>query len=106
MNEYTLTPDDFALPRHPLDAVRGHSPAENAEVLKTLLQPGYVSADREVPLDIAPVRDFVCLNAGALLVVSGTAKTWKEGAQQARESISSGTAWQALEEFCQRSMRA
>lgn len=106
VTESTLAPEDFGLARHPLDDVRGHSPAENAEVLRALLQPNYASKDREVPLDLAPVRDFVCLNAAALLVVSGVAKDWKDGAEKAKESIASGKAWEALETFRERSVRA
>lgn len=100
-----LSPEDFGLSRHSLDTVRGHSPAENAEVLRALLQPGYTSKDREVPIDLEPVSDFACMNAAALLVVSGLATDWKDGAAKAKESISSGKAWQALEIFREHSVR-
>lgn len=106
VTESTLAPEDFGLARHALDSVRGHSPVQNAEVLRALLQPNYSSKDREVPLDLGPVSDFVCLNAAALLVVSGLAKDWKDGAHIAKQSIASGKAWHALEAFRESSVRA
>jgi len=99
VTESTVTPEDFGLPVHSLSTVIGHSAKENAEVLKTLLKPGYTSANREVPIDIGPVRDFVLLNASALLVVSGVASDWKDGVQRARTSIENGRAWEAIEAF-------
>lgn len=46
-----------------------------------------------------PILDFVLLNASAALVVHGKAKNFKEGVEISRESITSGRAKKALENF-------
>jgi anthranilate phosphoribosyltransferase len=91
---YTLHPSDFDLPTHPLSAVASKTPAENAVIFEELLTTG-----KEMPQALLPISDFVIMNAAALLVVAGRARDWKEGAIQARESIESGTAWQAFVTF-------
>lgn len=90
----TLTPADFGLPVHPLTAVAGGGPQENAETFTTLLTVG-----EKIPDNLIPVLDFVLLNASALLVVAGIAKDYVEGAKLARDSITSGKAWEALTIF-------
>ena len=44
-------------------------------------------------------RDVVLLNAGAAVYVSGRATTIEEGVRLAEESIASGAAKEALEDF-------
>ncbi|KAF9474033.1 anthranilate phosphoribosyltransferase, TrpD [Pholiota conissans] len=90
----TLTPKDFGLPAHPLTAVTGGSPQENAETFKTLLTSG-----ANIPENLVPVLDFVLMNASALLVVAGVAHDFVEGTKLARESVTSGKAWDALNTF-------
>ncbi|KAF9013548.1 anthranilate phosphoribosyltransferase, TrpD [Cyathus striatus] len=94
VTEMTMTPEMFGLPAHPLTAVAGGSPKENAETFKTLLNSG-----EHLPEKLVPVLDFVCMNASALLVVSAVAKDYVEGVRLAKESVLSGRAWQALEIF-------
>ncbi|KAJ7066683.1 glycosyl transferase family, a/b domain-containing protein [Mycena amicta] len=94
ITEMTLTPASFGLPAHPLTTVAGGSPAENAETFKELLTSG-----KDTPPALVPVRDFVLMNASALLVVAGIAADYTHGAQLALESITSGKAWSALELF-------
>nr|UDP83120.1 anthranilate phosphoribosyltransferase [Cyathus bulleri]UDP83138.1 anthranilate phosphoribosyltransferase [Cyathus bulleri] len=94
VTETTLTPELFGLPAHPLTAVAGGGPGENAETFKTLLTSG-----QNLPEKLIPILDFVCMNASALLVVSGLAKGYVEGVRLARESVLNGKAWQALETF-------
>jgi len=94
VRERTLCPADFGLPTHSLDDVKGASPAENAAAFKTLLTSG-----DNIPARLMPVLDFVLMNAAALLVVAGRAEDLKEGARLAREAITSGRAWHALEVF-------
>ncbi|KIM43042.1 hypothetical protein M413DRAFT_69322 [Hebeloma cylindrosporum] len=89
-----LKPADFGLPTHPLISVVGGSPDENAETFKALLTSG-----GNIPEKLVPVLDFVLLNASALLVVAGIAKDYVEGTKIARESITSGKAWEALTTF-------
>ncbi|TFK83929.1 anthranilate phosphoribosyltransferase TrpD [Polyporus arcularius HHB13444] len=94
VTERSLHPRDFGLSAHPLKEVSGGTPEENAETFKTLLQSG-----KDIPDRLTPVLDFVLMNAAALLVVAGVAADLKEGTEKARESIHSGMAWNALEQF-------
>lgn len=95
--EERLHPNMFGLPVHPLDQVKGGDPAENSDTLRILL----TSGEKGVPERLVPVLDFVLLNAAAVLVVSGVAKDYEDGVHRARESVTSGTAWDALQTFCE-----
>ena len=96
---------DFGLPTHPLTSVRGATPQLNAQTFTALLQPNTpVPAHLSAPPDITSpcidsIRDFVLLNAAALLKVSGRVKSYKEGVELARESLASGSAWRAFQGF-------
>ncbi|TBU37634.1 anthranilate phosphoribosyltransferase [Dichomitus squalens] len=92
--ERTVHPRDFGLEAHPLSEVAGASPEENAATFRALLQSG-----KDIPEKLTPVLDFVLMNAAALLVVAGIAEDLKDGVAKARESITSGKAWNALEQF-------
>lgn len=94
VSEKTLHPSQFGLDTHPLAAVSGGTPQENAETFKLLLTSG-----DKIPERLTPVLHFVLLNASALLVIAGIARDFKEGVEKARQSITSGAAWQALEQF-------
>lgn len=94
ITEKTLHPDDFGLEVHPLSFVAGGSPAENAVTFKTLLTSG-----DQIPKELTPVLHFVLMNTSALLVVAGLAKDYKQGTKMAMDSITSGSAWSALEQF-------
>ncbi|KAJ3829280.1 anthranilate phosphoribosyltransferase, TrpD [Lentinula raphanica] len=94
ISELTLLPEQFGLDSHPLASVAGGKPEENAATFKTLLTSG-----NEIPERLIPVKDFVCMNASALLVVAGIAADFREGTRLAEESITSGRAWAALETF-------
>jgi anthranilate phosphoribosyltransferase len=86
VERYLLTPDDFGLPRAPLDAIRGGAPAENAAIVRQILGG-----------EKGPRRDIVVINAAAALVVTGVAPTFADGAQLAVKALSSGGAAQKLE---------
>jgi anthranilate phosphoribosyltransferase len=83
---YTLTPEDLGVARAPLEAIRGGTPAENAEICVKVLQgePG-------------PRRDIVLMNAGLALVAAGLAGEIGAGIAQAARSIDSGAAYEKLE---------
>jgi len=89
-----LNPSDFGLPKHPLSTVAGGSPQENAATFKALLTSG-----SQIPENLLPLMDWVSMNASALLVVAGVAQDHIEGVKLAKESITSGKAWEALEIF-------
>ncbi|KAI8329166.1 anthranilate phosphoribosyltransferase [Choanephora cucurbitarum] len=92
----TLHPtEDFGLPTHPLEQVKGGDCHENADILKRLLNN---------ELEHHPILDFVLLNAAALLVVAGIASDFKEGVSKARESIQSGRAQAVLDLFRQETL--
>ena len=94
ITERTIRPEDFGLAVHPLSSVAGASPSENATSFKTLLTSG-----NDLPENMTPLLEFVLLNASALLVVAGVAGDFVQGVKIARESITSGKAWAALEQF-------
>ncbi|KAG8690617.1 anthranilate phosphoribosyltransferase [Ceratobasidium sp. 395] len=113
----TLHPSHFELKTHPLSSVAGASPETNAQILIDLLNPA--SPNYTPPTyDIVPtpstttnptvnrqaILDFVLLNASALLVVAGLADDYPSGVRLARESIASGRAWAALQEFKERDL--
>ncbi|KAL4262260.1 Nucleoside phosphorylase/phosphoribosyltransferase catalytic domain superfamily protein [Pleurotus pulmonarius] len=94
ITEKTLTPEDFGLQRHPLSSVAGGGPDENAATFKRLLNAG-----EDVPADLIPLLEWVCMNASALLFVAGLARDLKHGTELAMTSIKSGKAWEALALF-------
>ena len=81
LREFTVTPEDADLPRHPFAAILGGSPAENAAAFRALLDgtPG-------------AYRDAVLLNSAAALLVAGRVSALAEGVTLARNSIDSGAA--------------
>jgi anthranilate phosphoribosyltransferase len=88
VTRFVITPEDFDLPRAPLEALHGGGPQENAELIRNLF-------DGEV----GPRRDVVLLNAAAALVVSGNAGDFREATALAAQAISSGVATEKLEKL-------
>ncbi len=76
-----ITPDDAALPRHAIAAIRGGDAAHNADALRRLLK-GEAGA----------YRDAVLLNAAAALMVAGTVPTLVAGAAFAATALDTGSA--------------
>ena len=76
-----ITPDDAALPRHAITAIRGGDAAHNAEALRHLLK-GEAGA----------YRAAVLLNAAAALMVAGTVPTLVAGAALAATALDTGSA--------------
>ena len=85
VKRYTLTPEDFGMSRAPIETSRGGNAAENAALIREVLEawPG-------------PRRDIVVINAAAALVASGIANSFQEGANLAANAISSGLAQNKL----------
>jgi anthranilate phosphoribosyltransferase len=86
VREYVVAPEDFGLERAPLEALTGGDAAMNAEILRAIFagEPG-------------PRRDVVVLNAAAVLVTAGVAKTIGEGVMLAASAIDEGTVMQLVE---------
>jgi anthranilate phosphoribosyltransferase len=81
IREFSVHPEDAGLSPHPLSAVLGGTPAENARALRAVLA-GAPSA----------YRDAVLLNAAAALLVADRAADLREGVALAAESLDSGAA--------------
>ena len=80
-----IHPEDAGLPVHPLSAIMGGTPEENAVALRALME-GEASA----------YRDAVLFNAAAALVVADKASDLKAGVELARDAIDSGRAMNAI----------
>jgi anthranilate phosphoribosyltransferase len=85
IRRFTVTPDEFGVARAPLESIRGGTAAENAAIIRRVLEgePG-------------PSRDIVVLNAAAALVAAGIAANFREAAGLASFVISSGAASEKL----------
>lgn len=109
IEQFTLSPEDFGLPAHPLDTVSpGLTPEENASILHKLLTNQLKEDD--------PILHFVLMNTAALFVVAGVCETaetetikeigpgggrWKEGVRLAKLAISSGRAFDMIRGFAE-----
>lgn len=87
---YTVTPEDYGFTRCSKDAIRGGSPAENAQVTLDILNGAQ-----------GPKTDIVLLNAGAAIYAGGQASSIAEGITAARQAIRTGEAMKELEAFKQ-----
>ena len=91
---FTLVPETFGLSRVGRGAIRGGSPAENAQALRDLFQ-GARGA----------YRDIVLLNAAAAFVIGDVVEDLEPGLTLAAEVIDNGRAQAALDrliEVCPR----
>lgn len=86
---YEITPEQFGYERCEKGALTGGTPAENAEITKTILKGE----------EKGPKRQAVCLNAGAALYIAGKAASIEEGVKLAESLIDSGAALKKLGEF-------
>lgn len=85
VKEYDLHPEELGLPLAPPDSLGGGDAAENARIVRSVLDGAQ-----------GPHRDVVVLNAAAALVVSGVADGLTAGVALAREVIDSGKAAEKL----------
>jgi anthranilate phosphoribosyltransferase len=88
IKRYVVTPEDFGVARAPIEAIRGGSPAENAEIMRSIFAG-----------ELGPRRDIVVINSAAALVAAGVAENFMEGAQLAAKTLSSGAAQEKLAEL-------
>jgi len=80
-----IYPSDFGLAPASLNKLKGKGPRENADIALSILN-GEKGAR----------RDFVLINAGAVIYVSGYAESIRDGIIMAEESIDSGRAMEVL----------
>lgn len=85
---YTIAPEDFGFKRCAKEELKGGTPAENAEITRSILGG-----------EKGPKRDAVLMNAGAALYVCGKAESLEEGIGLAAEMVDSGKALETLDKF-------
>ena len=85
---YTVSPEDVGLERGRHEDVLGGSPEENAAITRAVLEGEH-----------GPRRALVAFNAGAALMVAGSAATLDEGVRLAEQTLDSGAALQSMESF-------
>ena len=85
VRKFCVTPEEFEVAPAPLDAVRGGTPAENAELIKRILEG-----------EAGSPRDIVVINAAAALVATGISESFRDAADVARSAIDSGKARETL----------
>ena len=85
---YSISPEDFGLPRASLDSLRGGTAEENATLLRKILAGAPGSQ-----------RDVVLMNTAAALVAGDRASSLKQGIGLAQEVIDSGRALAKLEQL-------
>jgi len=85
---YTLNPEEFGIPRQPLDALEVDSPQASLKLVQEALagRPG-------------PALDILLLNAGAAIYAANVAPTLTEGVDRARRAIEEGAAVRKVEEL-------
>lgn len=88
VRRFVITPEDFDLPRAPLESLRGGDPQQNAALIRSLFED-----------EAGPRREVVVLNAAAALVVTGRAGDFREAAILAARAISSGAAREKLQQL-------
>jgi anthranilate phosphoribosyltransferase len=84
----TVSPEDFDMKRASMDDLTVSSPAESAEMIRSVLKG-----------DSGPARDIVLLNAAAGMVVAGRSPDMAEGIAAAEVSIDMGEAAGALDKL-------
>jgi anthranilate phosphoribosyltransferase len=85
VRRFTLTPEDFGVPRASMDAVRGGTALENAATIRDI----FSGKD-------GPQRDIVIINAAAALVAADVVPGFAEGARLATAALATGKAKEKL----------
>ena len=85
---HLIKPEDFGATSAPLETLRGGDARANAAIIESILKGERGSR-----------RDVVLMNAGAALMISGSASTLAEGFRQAENSIDSGAAFRTLQKL-------
>jgi anthranilate phosphoribosyltransferase len=85
VRRYTVAPEDFGVARASIKALVGGDAAENAAIIRRIL-------DGEA----GPRRDIVVVNAAAALVAAGIASDFRDGVRRADAAIASGAAREKL----------
>lgn len=89
-----IAPEQFGFERCTKTELVGGTPAENAEITRSILNG-----------EKGPKRNAVLMNAGAALYIGGKSETMKDGIALAAELIDSGKARETLDRFIEISNR-
>jgi len=81
-------PENFGVEQAGIEAIKGTTPEESAEILFKILN-GHSATDD-------PKRDIVLVNSAAGIIVGGEAEDFGYGMEVARKSIDSGAAYKKL----------
>ena len=92
VRSYDVTPDDFGVGTHSIDALAGGDARTNARIAREVLSGAGGAAE-----------DVVVANAGAALYVGALASSLRDGASQARHAIRTGRAKQKLDQLIEAS---
>jgi anthranilate phosphoribosyltransferase len=87
-DRYSIVPEDMGLPRHPIESLAGGDAADNARILRDVLD-----GQKGAP------RDAVLANASAALVSASAAKDLRQGVKIAAESLDRGAAREKLRQL-------
>jgi anthranilate phosphoribosyltransferase len=90
--EWFVEATEVGLQPAPLESIPGGEPAENAAVVRSVLEG-----------EAGPARDVSVLNAGAAIYAAGGAADLQQGVAKATEAIDSGAAGDVLERLVARS---
>ena len=85
VRKFEVIPEQFGVEPAPLDAIRGGTAGENAELIQRIFQG-----------EAGPPHDIVVINAAAALVAAGISDNFRDGAEAARAAIDSGKASEKL----------
>ncbi len=88
VNTRKVFPEDFGVKKASVNSVEGGTPEANAEVLFKVISGQCSSNDAKT--------DIVIVNSAAGIILGGKAEEFRKGMELARESISSGRAYQKL----------
>jgi anthranilate phosphoribosyltransferase len=85
VRRFTVTPEEFGVARAPIEVLLGGDAAENAVMIRRILDGA-----------AGPRRDIVAVNAAAALVAAGIASNFRDGVKLADAAIASGAARDTL----------
>jgi len=85
VRKFTVTPEEFGVKRAPIEAIRGGTAAENAALIRRILEG-----------EAGPPHNIVVINGAAALVAAGVAENFRDAADMARSTIDSGAASKKL----------
>lgn len=86
ISNYEISPDDFGVNTVCIEEITGGNSVENAQIICDIFKGEITSAK----------KDVICMNAGAMIYLSGIKSNMFEGAKLAKEVIEDGLAYEKL----------